>query len=55
MPYIDVKELSPRNRDMRTRRIRNLKKSIAERHYQVNSDDIANGMILESFRGPSFK
>lgn len=47
MPPIDVQELGPEKSDERAGRLKRLKASVAERRYDVNCDEVAQGMIHE--------
>ena len=45
---VDVKELSPRNHDLRARRLCRLKRSVERHDYQVDPEQIARDMIREA-------
>lgn len=44
----DVKELLPRNHDLRARRLCRLKRLVERHDYQVDPEQIARGMIREA-------
>lgn len=48
MPPVDLKEISPLNRDQRARRLRRIKRSVERHSYSVDSGLIAGGMIREA-------
>ncbi|MHB1326223.1 MAG: hypothetical protein ACYC0L_08490 [Thermoleophilia bacterium] len=52
---IDVKELSPRNHDLRARRLCRLKRLVERHDYQVDPEQIARGMIREAFSDEDFR
>ena len=47
MAPVNVKDLAPSNRAMRARRLRQLKKSVENHSYRINSSRLANDMIRE--------
>lgn len=48
MPFIDVRELDPTNRQQRIRRLEALKAVVRANNYHVGSEQIADGIIREA-------
>ena len=48
MPSVDLKELSPRHRDERARRLRRIKRSVESNCYSVDAKLVASGIIREA-------
>lgn len=48
MPSVELKEISPRHRDERARRIRRIKRSVERHSYAVDPNLIAGGIIREA-------
>lgn len=46
---VDIKELSPRNYDLRARRLCRLKRQLERNDYQIDPEQIAMDMIRESY------
>ena len=49
MTSFDLKELSPRHSDSRARRLRQIKKSVENKSYEMNYSLVAGDMIREAY------
>ena len=47
MAPLKIQELAPANRATRDRKLRRLKRSVANNSYHINSTRVANGVICE--------
>ncbi|MFA5809517.1 MAG: hypothetical protein WC935_04155 [Thermoleophilia bacterium] len=49
MPLIDVREIAPQNRSERKRRLQRIKRSLEQHNYEVNSGQVASGILREAW------
>jgi hypothetical protein len=49
MLSVDIKELSPRNRDLRARRLCKLKRLLERHDYLIDPEQIARDIILDAY------